>query len=99
MKKKILASLLLSTVLASQVAVLNTVNAENIDKKIAANDNKISALTSQQQAAQKQVSQFLLFKQSNLTYSLKMIDYRKNLKSLRERLQNCLKTLCLAMVR
>ena len=57
MKKKILASLLLSTVLASQVAVLNTVNAENIDKKIAANDNKISALTSQQQAAQKQVSQ------------------------------------------
>ena len=57
MKKKILASLLLSTVLASQVAVLSTVNAENIDKKIAANDNKISALTSQQQAAQKQVSQ------------------------------------------
>jgi len=57
MKKKILASLLLSTVLASQVAVLNTVNAENIDKKIVANDNKISALTSQQQAAQKQVSQ------------------------------------------
>lgn len=57
MKKKILASLLLSTVLASQVAALNTVNAENIDKKIAANDNKISALTSQQQAAQKQVSQ------------------------------------------
>lgn len=43
--------------MASQVAVLNTVNAENIDKKIAANDNKISALTSQQQAAQKQVSQ------------------------------------------
>ena len=57
MKKKILASLLLSTVLASQVAVLNTVNAENIDKKIAANDNKISTLTAQQQAAQKQVSQ------------------------------------------
>ena len=57
MKKEILASLLLSTVLVSQVAVLNTVNAENIDKKIAANDNKISALTSQQQAAQKQVSQ------------------------------------------
>ena len=57
MKKKILASLLLSTVLASQVAVLNTVNAENIDKKIVANDNKISALTAQQQAAQKQVSQ------------------------------------------
>ena len=43
--------------MASQVAVLKTVNAENIDKKIAANDNKISALTSQQQAAQKQVSQ------------------------------------------
>ena len=57
MKKEILASLLLSTVLVSQVAVLNTVNAENIDKKIVANDNKISALTSQQQAAQKQVSQ------------------------------------------
>ena len=57
MKKEILASLLLSTVLVSQVAVLNTVNAENIDKKIVANDNKISALTAQQQAAQKQVSQ------------------------------------------
>ena len=57
MKKKILASLLLSTVLVSQAAVLTTVHAETTDEKIAAQDNKISSLTAQQQEAQKQVDQ------------------------------------------
>ncbi|MCY7069980.1 peptidoglycan hydrolase PcsB [Streptococcus oralis] len=57
MKKKILASLLLNTVLVSQTAVLTTVRAETTDEKIAAQDNKISSLTAQQQEAQKQVDQ------------------------------------------
>jgi len=57
MKKKILASLLLSTVLVSQTAVLTTVRAETTDEKIAAQDNKISSLTAQQQEAQKQVDE------------------------------------------
>ena len=57
MKKKILASLLLSTVLVSQTAVLTTVRAETTDEKIAAQDNKISSLTAQQQEAQKEVDQ------------------------------------------
>ncbi|MDG7700270.1 general stress protein GSP-781 amidase [Streptococcus pneumoniae] len=57
MKKKILASLLLSTVMVSQVAVLTTAHAETTDDKIAAQDNKISNLTVQQQEAQKQVDQ------------------------------------------
>jgi len=57
MKKKILASLLLSTVLVSQTAVLTTVRAETTDEKIAAQDNKISSLTAQQQEAQNQVDQ------------------------------------------
>ena len=57
MKKKILASLLLSTVLVSQTVVLTTVRAETTDEKIAAQDNKISSLTAQQQEAQKQVDQ------------------------------------------
>ena len=57
MKKQILASLLLSTVLVSQAAVLTTVHAETTDAKIAAKDQKINSLTAQQQEAQKQVSQ------------------------------------------
>ncbi len=57
MKKKILASLLLSTVMVSQAAVLTTAHAETTDDKIAAQDNKISNLTAQQREAQKQVDQ------------------------------------------
>ena len=57
MKKKILASLLLSTVLVSQGAILSTVKADNTDDKIAAQDSKISSLTAQQVEAQKQVDQ------------------------------------------
>ena len=43
--------------MVSQVAVLTTVHAETTDDKIAAQDNKISNLTAQQQEAQKQVDQ------------------------------------------
>ena len=57
MKKKILASLLLSTVLVSQGAVLSSVKANTTDEKIAAQDSKISELTTQQKEAQKQVDE------------------------------------------
>ena len=57
MKKKILASLLLSTVLVSQGAVLSSVQANTTDEKIAAQDSKISELTAQQKEAQKQVDE------------------------------------------
>ena len=57
MKKKILASLLLSTVLVSQGAVLSSVKANTTDEKIAAKDSKISNLTAQQKEAQKQVDE------------------------------------------
>ena len=53
MKKKILASLLLSTVLVSQTAVLTTVRAETTDEKIAAQDSKISDLTAKQKRSSK----------------------------------------------
>ena len=57
MKKKILASLLLSTVLVSQGAVLSSVKANTTDEKIAAQDSKISELTTQQKEAQKPVDE------------------------------------------
>ena len=102
MKKKILASLLLSTVMVSQAAVLTTAHAETTDDKIAAQDNKISNLTAQQQEAQNTLikfrSKYLLFKQSNQTCNLKMIDYKQNLKSLRVKLQNFLRILYLEMI-
>lgn len=57
MKKKILASLLLSTVLVSQGTVLSSVRANTTNEKIAAQDSKISELTTQQKEAQKQVDE------------------------------------------
>ena len=57
MKKKILATLLLSTVLVSQGTVLSSVQANTTDEKIAAQDSKISNLTAQQKEAQKQVDE------------------------------------------
>ena len=57
MKKKILASLMLSTVLLSNGAVLSSVQANTTDEKIAAQDSKISELTTQQKEAQKQVDE------------------------------------------
>lgn len=101
-EEKILASLLLSTVMVSQAAVLTTAHAETTDDKIAAQDNKISNLTAQQREAQNKLikfrSKYLLFKQSNQTCNLKMIDYKQNLKSLRVKLQNFLRILYLVMI-
>ena len=57
MKKKILASLLLSAVLVSQGTVLSSVQANTTNEKIAAQDSKISELTTQQKEAQKQVDE------------------------------------------
>ena len=88
--------------MVSQVAVLTTAHAETTDDKIAAQDNKISNLTAQQQEAQNKLikfrSKYQLFKQSNQTCNLKMIDYKQNLKSLRVKLQNFLRILYLAMI-
>lgn len=57
MKKKLLTSILLSTVILSQGAALVSVKAETTDEKIAAQDSKISSLTAQQQTAQTQVNE------------------------------------------
>ena len=56
MKKKMITSLMLSTVILSQGAILTSVQADTTDSKIAAQDAKISNLTAQQSAAQTQVS-------------------------------------------
>lgn len=56
MKKKMITSLMLSTVILSQGAILTSVQADTTDSKIAAQDAKISNLTAQQQSAQAQVS-------------------------------------------
>ena len=58
MKKKFLASLLLSTVMVSQGAVFTTAQAETTDDKIAAQDKKISELTTQQKEAQNKLIKF-----------------------------------------
>lgn len=55
MKKKIITSLLLSTVALAQGSALSVVKADDTDAKIAAQDNKIKNITSQQQSAQAQV--------------------------------------------
>ena len=56
MKKKLITSVLLSTVALSQGATFKTVvNADDTDAKIAAQDNKINDLTAQQQSTQSQV--------------------------------------------
>lgn len=57
MKKKLLTSILLSTVILSQGAALVSVKAETTDEKIAAQDSKINSLTEQQQSAQAQVNE------------------------------------------
>ena len=57
MKKKLLTSILLSTVILSQGAALVSVKAETTDEKIAAQDSKINSLTEQQQSAQTQVNE------------------------------------------
>lgn len=57
MKKKILATLLLSTVALSNIGSLTVVYANDTDSQIAAQDEKISAITAQQAAAQAQVDE------------------------------------------
>ena len=81
MKKKILASLLLSTVLVSQGAVLSSVKANTTDEKIAAQDSKISELTTIK-------LKFQLFNQNKKNYNLKTKNFKKNLKNLKVKLQS-----------
>lgn len=57
MKKKLFATILLSTVALSQGAVVACVSADSTDDKIAAQDNKINSINQQQQSAQAQVDQ------------------------------------------
>lgn len=57
MKKKLFATILLSTVALSQGAVVAGVSADSTDDKIAAQDNKINRINQQQQSAQAQVDQ------------------------------------------
>ncbi|HFI0351726.1 TPA: peptidoglycan hydrolase PcsB [Streptococcus suis] len=55
MKKKILASLMLSTIVLSNVNYMSVINANDIDSQIAAKNQQINELTAQQAAAQQQV--------------------------------------------
>ncbi len=57
MKKKLFATILLSTVALSQGAIVAGVSADSTDDKIAAQDNKINSINQQQQSAQTQVDQ------------------------------------------
>ena len=57
MKKKLFATILLSTVALSQGAVVAGVSADFTDDKIAAQNNKINSINQQQQSAQAQVDQ------------------------------------------
>lgn len=57
MKKKLFASILLSTLILSQGASLVSVKADSTDDKIAAQDSKINSITAQQQSAQAQVDE------------------------------------------
>ena len=57
MKKKLFATILLSTVALSQGTVVAGVSADSTDDKIAAQDNKINSINQQQQSAQAQVDQ------------------------------------------
>ena len=57
MKKKLLTSILLSTMVLAQGESLVNVHADSTDDKIAAQDSKINSLTDQQKSAQAQVDQ------------------------------------------
>ena len=57
MKKKLFATILLSTVALSQGAMVAGVSADSTDDKIAAQNNKINSINQQQQSAQAQVDQ------------------------------------------
>lgn len=51
MKKKLLTTILLTTVALSQVGTVISVGADSTDDKIAAQDNKIADLSSKEQSA------------------------------------------------
>ena len=55
MKKKILATLMLSTVVLSNVSYVAVISANDIDSQIEAKNQEINSLTAQQAAAQQQV--------------------------------------------
>ena len=55
MKKKLFATILLSTVALSQGAIVAGVSADSTDDKIAAQDSKINSINQQQQSAQTKV--------------------------------------------
>ena len=57
MKKKLFATILLSTVALSQGTIVAGVSADSTDDKIAAQDSKINSINQQQQSAQAQVDQ------------------------------------------
>ena len=57
MKKKLLTTILLTTVALSQVGTVISVGADSTDDKIAAQDSKIADLSSKEQSAQAQVDQ------------------------------------------
>lgn len=57
MKKKLLTTILLSTVALSQVGTVISVGADSTDDKIAAHDSKIADLSSKEQSAQAEVDQ------------------------------------------
>ena len=57
MKKKLFATILLSTVALSQVGTVISVGADSTDDKIAAQDSKIADLSSKEQSAQAEVDQ------------------------------------------
>ena len=57
MKKKLLTTILLTTVALSQVGTVISVGADSTDDKIAAQDNKIADLSSKEQSAQAKVYQ------------------------------------------
>ena len=57
MKKKLLTSILLSTMVLTQGASLVNVHADSTDDKIATQDSKINSLSDQQKSAQAQVDQ------------------------------------------
>ena len=57
MKKKLLTTILLTTVALSQVGTVISVGADSTDDKIAAQDSKIADLSSKEQSAQAEVDQ------------------------------------------
>ena len=76
MKKRILSAVLVSGVTLSAAA---SVHAEDYDSQIAAADNAISNLASQQETAQAQVAtiQYLHLEHKNQNWKLKMLNLKK----------------------